>query len=112
MCRVESSNDDRLGRTLAAIGPHARTSWQDIIGVALLRLIFDVRLRSDLTALCVHGDTENALASLVLAHNNRWVSERFKIGADVVADGNLPLDYGTLVCDTSDTATVQTNPIA
>jgi len=30
---------NRLGRTLAAIGPHARDIWQDILGVALLRLI-------------------------------------------------------------------------
>jgi len=34
---------------------------------------------------------------------------KIKIGADVVADGNLPLDYAPWSGDTADTATVQTN---
>jgi len=75
---VEKFNDDRLGRTLAAIGPHARDIWQDILGVALLRFDIDVRLLFyDLTAFVVHGEyKKSALAKFGFAHNTRWVSER------------------------------------
>lgn len=108
---VEKFNDDRLGRTLEAIGSHARDIWQDIIHVALLRFDIDVRLLFyDLTAFVVHGEYQKSdLAKFGFAHNTPMGKRKIKTGLDVVADGNLPLDYAPWSGDTADTATVQAN---
>jgi transposase len=108
---VEKFNDDRLGRTLEAIGPHARDIWQAIVHVALVRFDIDVRLLFyDLSAFVVHGEyKKSALAKFGFAHNTPMGKRKIKIGADVVADGNIPLGYAPWSGDTADTATVQAN---
>ena len=108
---AEKFNDDRLGRTLEAIGPHARDIWQDIVHVALLRFDIDVRLLFyDLSAFMVHGEyKKSVLAKFGFAHNTPMGKRKIKASLDVVADGNLPLDYAPWSGDTADSATVQTN---
>lgn len=108
---VEKFNDDRLGRTLEAIGPHARDIWQDIVHGALLRFDIDVRLLFyDLSAFVVHGEyKKSALAKFGFAHNTPMGKRKIKASLNVTADGNLPLDYTPWSGDTADTATVQVN---
>jgi transposase len=108
---VEKFNDDRLARTLSAIGPHARDIWQDIVGVALLRFDIDVSLLFyDLSAFVVQGEYKGShLAKFGFAHNTPMGKRKIKTSLDVSADGDVPLDYAPWSGDTADTATVQTN---
>ena len=108
---VEKFNDDRLGRTLEAIGPHARDIWLDIVNLAWLRFDIDVRLLFyDLTAFVVHGEYKSShLAKFGFAHNTPMGKRKIKDALEVAGDGNIPLDYAPWSGDTADTATVQTN---
>ena len=108
---VEKFNDDRLGRSLEAIGPHAREIWQDIVHIALQRFDIDVRLLFyDLSAFMLHGEYKNSkLVQYGFAHNTFMNKRKVKASLDVAEDGHIPLDYAPWSGDTADTATVQTN---
>jgi len=104
-------NDDRLGRTLEAIAPHAEAIWQDVVHIALLRFDLDVRLLFyDLTAFVVHGEyTRSELADFGFAHNTPMNKRKIKASLTTLGDGDVPLDYAPWSGRTADTATVQTN---
>lgn len=104
-------NDDRLGRTLEAIAPHAEAIWQDVIHLALRRFDLDVRfLFYDLTAFVVHGAyTQSELADFGFAHNTPMGKRKIKTGLTTLGDSDVPLDYAPWSGRTADTATVQTN---
>jgi transposase len=108
---AEKFNDDRLGRTLEAIAPHAEAIWQDVVHIALLRFDLDVRfLFYDLTAFVVHGEyAQSDLADFGFAHNTPMNKRKIKVGLTTLGDGNVPLDYAPWSGRTADTATVQTN---
>jgi len=104
-------NDDRLGRTLEAIAPHAEAIWQDVVHIALLRFDLDVRfLFYDLTAFVVHGEyAQSNLADFGFAHNTPMNKRKIKTGLTTLGDGDVLLDYAPWSGRTADTATVQTN---
>jgi len=79
---AEKFNDDRLGRTLEAIAPHAEAIWQDVVHVALLRFDLDVRfLFYDLTAFVVHGEyAKSDLVDFGFAHNTPMNKRKIKAG--------------------------------
>ena len=108
---AEKFNDDRLGRTLEAIAPHAEAIWQDVVHVALLRFDLDVRfLFYDLTAFVVHGEyAKSDLVDFGFAHNTPMNKRKIKAGLTTLGDGDVPLDYAPWSGRTADTATVQTN---
>lgn len=108
---AEKFNDDRLGRTLEAIAPHAEAIWQDVVHIALLRFDLDVRfLFYDLTAFVVHGEyAQSDLADFGFAHNTPMNKRKIKTGLTTLGDGDVPLDYAPWSGRTADTATVQTN---
>lgn len=92
---VEKFNDDRLGRSLEAIGPHAREIWQDIVHIALQRFDIDVRLLFyDLSAFMLHGEYKNSkLVQYGFAYNTFMNKRKLKASLDVAEDGHIPLDY-------------------
>ena len=108
---AEKCNDDRLGRTLEAIAPHAEAIWQEVVHVALVRFDLDVRfLFYDLTAFVVHGEyAQSDLADFGFAHNTPMNKRKIKAGLTILGDGDVPLDYAPWSGRTADTATVQTN---
>jgi transposase len=108
---AQKFNDDRLGRTLEAIAPHAEAIWQDVVHIALLRFDLDVRfLFYDLTAFVVHGEyAQSDLADFGFAHNTPMNKRKIKVGLTTLGDGDVPLDYAPWSGRTADTATVQTN---
>jgi transposase len=108
---AEKFNDDRLGRTLEAIAPHAEAIWHDVVHIALLRFDLDVRfLFYDLTAFVVHGEyAQSDLADFGFAHNTPMNKRKIKTGLTTLGDGDVPLDYAPWSGRTADTATVQTN---
>ena len=108
---AEKFNDDRLGRSLEAIAPHAEAIWQDVVHRALLRFDLDVRfLFYDLTAFVVHGEYERSeLADFGFAHNTPMNKRKIKAGLTILGDGDIPLDYAPWSGRTADTATVQTS---
>jgi transposase len=108
---AEKFNDDRLGRTLEAIAPHAEAIWQDVVHIALLRFDLDVRfLFYDLTAFVVHGEyAQSDLADFGFAHNTPMNKRKVKTGLTTLGDGDIPFDYAPWSGRTADTATVQTN---
>lgn len=108
---AEKFNDDRLGRTLEAIAPHAEAIWRDVVDAALLRFDLDLRLVFyDPTAFVVHGEYKGSqLADFGFAHNTPMNKRKVKAGLDVAGDGNVLLDYALWSGRTADTATVQTN---
>lgn len=104
-------NDDRLGRALDAISPHCQEIWQEIVHRALLRFQIDLSfIFYDLTAFVVHGEHEGSeLIDFGFAHNTPMNKRKLKIGLNVSADGNVPLDYRHWPARTADKATVQEN---
>jgi transposase len=104
-------NDDRLGRTLDAISEHSRDIWQDIVHRALVQGGVDLSVVFyDLTAFVVHGEyTGSEHVDFGFAHNTPMDKRKFKIGLDVCADGNVPLEYALWAGRTADLATVQEN---
>jgi transposase len=108
---AEKFNDDRLGRTLEAIAPHARAIWLDIVQVVMLHFDIDLSvLFYDLTAFVTHGEYQHSqLAEFGFAHNTPMNKRKIKAGLTATKDGNLPLDYAPWAGSTADTATVQTN---
>jgi len=108
---AEKFNDDRLGRTLEAIAPHAEAIWDDVVHLALRRFDLDVRfLFYDLTAFVVHGEyTKSEMADFGFAHNTPMGKRKIKTGLTTLGDGDVPLDYAPWSGRTADTATVQTN---
>jgi hypothetical protein len=67
---AEKFNDDRLGRTLEAIGQHSREIWQDVVHRALVQANVDLHvIFYDLTAFVVHGAySDSQLADFGFAH--------------------------------------------
>lgn len=108
---AERFNDDRLGRTLEALAPHARDIWLDVTQEAMLRFDIDLSiLYYDLTAFVVHGEYKDSdLAAFGFAHNTPMNKRKFKAGLTVSSDGKVPCDYALWAGRTADTATVQTN---
>jgi hypothetical protein len=108
---AEKFNDDRLGRTLEALAPHARDIWLDITQEAMLRFGIDLSiLYYDLTAFVVHGEYKDShLAAFGFAHNTPLNKRKIKAGLTVSSDGKVPCDYASWAGRTADTATVQTN---
>ena len=104
-------NDDRLGRTLDAISEHSRDIWQDIVHRALVQGGVDLSVVFyDLTAFVVHGEYAGSeYVDFGFAHNTPMDKRKFKIGLDVSADGNVPLEYALWTGRTADLATVQEN---
>ena len=88
-------NDDRLARTLDAIHPHAREIWQEVVHRAMVQTGIDLSLIFyDLTAFVVHGSyPDSQHVDFGFAHNTPMNKRKFKIGLNVGADGNLPVDY-------------------
>jgi transposase len=108
---AEKFNDDRLGRTLDAISQHTRAIWQDIVHRALLRADVDLSvIFYDLTAFALHGSyADSQRVSFGFAHNTSMDKRKFKVGLDVSADGNVPIEYALWAGRTADMATVQEN---
>jgi transposase len=104
-------NDDRLARTLDAISPHCREIWQEIVHRALIRFDIDLSfIFYDLTAFTVHGEYEGSeLIDFGFAHNTPMDKRKVKIGLNVSADGDVPVDYRPWSGRTADKATVQEN---
>jgi len=88
-------NDDRLGRTLAAIAEQQRDIWLAIVSQALRRFDIDLRfLFDDLTALVAHDAyTASALVDYGFAHNTPSGKPKVKLGVTASADGAIPADY-------------------
>ena len=104
-------NDDRLGRTLDAISPHAKEIWQAIVLQALLRGDIDLSVVFyDLSAFVAHGEyTDSEYIDFGFAHNTPMNKKKFKIGLNVSADGNIPLLYKFWSGRSADKATVEIN---
>jgi len=108
---AEKFNDDRLGRTLDAISQHQQAIWQDIVDQALRRTKLDLSLIFyDLSAYIAHGEyADSNLIDFGFAHNTPMNKQKFKVGLDVSADGDLPLLYQAWSGRTADKATVIEN---
>jgi transposase len=108
---AEKFNDDRLGRTLDAISQHKRDIWQDIVHRAFVQAEIDLSLLFyDLTAFVTHGSYTNSQhVDFGFAHNTPMNKRKFKVGLNVTADGNLPVEYALWSGRTADKATVQEN---
>lgn len=108
---AEKFNDDRLARSLDAISPHTREIWQDVIHRALVQAEIDLSLVFyDLTAFVVHGAYAGSQhVDFGFAHNTPMNKRKFKLGLNVAADGNPPLEYMLWAGRTADLATVQEN---
>jgi transposase len=104
-------NDDRLARTLDAISQHTRDIWQDVVHRALVQADIDLSLIFyDLTAFVVHGNYAHSQhADFGFAHNTPMGKRKFKVGLDVSADGDIPLEHKLWSGRTADQATVQEN---
>jgi transposase len=104
-------NDDRLGRTLDALSPHLDVIWQEIVAIALTKAQIDLSvLFYDLTGLVGHGQYEGSeLMDFGFAHNTPSHKRKLKLGADVSADGNIPIAYAPWSGRTADQATVMSN---
>jgi transposase len=104
-------NDDRLGRTLDALAPHAREIWLDIVQQALLRFDIDLHfLFYDLTAFVAHGAfRESELLDYGFAHNTPADKQKVKVGVTATGDGFIPTEYAAWSGRTADLATVQQN---
>lgn len=108
---VNRFNDDRLGRTLEAIGEHARDIWQDVVHRALVQADVDLRvIFYDLTAFVVHGTYEGSdLADFGFAHNTPLDKRKVKLGLNVTGDGGIPTAYDLWAGRMADMATVAEN---
>jgi len=104
-------NDDRLARTLDAINQQREAIWQDIVHQAIMRAKIDLSIVFyDLSAFVAHGEyADSELVDFGFAHNTPLNKRKFKVGLDVSADGNLPLDYKSWTGRTADKATVIEN---
>ncbi len=104
-------NDDRLGRTLDALAPHAQAIWQDTASQALLRYQIDLSvLFYDLTALVMTGAyPDSELVDYGFAHNTPLDKQKLKVGLVASADGGLPCLFQPWSGRTADKATVQKN---
>lgn len=104
-------NDDRLGRTLTAIAPHAEEIWQAVVQRTLVQAEMDVDLIFyDLSAFIAHGDYSGSQwIDFGFAHNTPMSKRKFKVGLNASADGNLPLAYTPWSGRTADMATVEAN---
>ena len=104
-------NDDRLGRTLDALSPHLDVLWQEIVATALEKAEIDLSvLFYDLTGIVGHGRYEDSeLMDFGFAHNTPSNKRKLKLGADVSADGNIPIAYAPWSGRTADQATVMSN---
>ncbi len=104
-------NDDRLARTLDAIQPHCGEIWQEVGRRVLTQAQVELDLIFyDLTAFITHGTyTGSKHVDFGFANNTPMNKRKFKIGLDVSADGNLPVDYKLWSGRTTDMATVETN---
>jgi transposase len=108
---AEKFNDDRLGRTLDTISQQGPAIWQDIVDEALRRTKLDLSLIFyDLSAYIAHGEyADSNLVDFGFAHNTPMNKQKFKVGLDVSADGDLPLLYQAWAGRTADKATVIEN---
>lgn len=104
-------NDDRLGRALDAMAPHCRAIWIEVASVAMQRYDIDLgMIFYDLSAFVAHGDyTESNYVNFGFAHNTPSDKRKLKIGLNVAADGNIPVDYWPWAGNAADKATVQSN---
>lgn len=104
-------NDDRLGRTLDALYPHLDVIWQEIVAVALAKAQIDLSiLFYDMTGIVGHGRYEGSeLMDFGFAHNTPSNKRKLKLGANVSADGNIPIAYTPWSGRTADQATVMSN---
>ena len=104
-------NDDRLGRTLDALYPHLDVIWQEIVAIALAKAQIDLSvLFYDLTGIIGHGRYKGSeLMDFGFAHNTPSNKRKLKLGADVSADGNIPIAYAPWSGRTADQATVMSN---
>jgi len=104
-------NDDRLGRTLDALYPHLDVIWQEIVAIALAKAQIDLSiLFYDMTGIVGHGRYEGSeLMDFGFAHNTPSNKRKLKLGANVSADGNIPIAYAPWSGRTADQATVMSN---
>ena len=104
-------NDDRLGRTLDALYPHLDVIWQEIVAIALDKTQIDLSLLFyDMTGIVGHGRYEGSeLMDFGFAHNTPSNKRKLKLGANVSADGNIPVAYAPWSGRTADQATVMSN---
>jgi len=108
---VAKFNDDRLGRSLDALAPHAQAIWQDIASQALLRYQIDLSVVFyDLTALVMSGDyPDSELVDYGFAHHTPSDKQKLKLGVTVAADGGVPCVFQPWLGRTADKATVEHN---
>jgi transposase len=104
-------NDDRLARSLDALSPHTAGIWQDVVHRALVQAEIDLSfIFYDLTAFVAHGTYRHSQhVDFGFAHNTPQNKRKFKMGLNVVADGNMPAEYGLWSARTADLSTVQEN---
>jgi transposase len=104
-------NDDRLARTLDALAPHCRDIWLAVVSRAVARYDIDLHmLFYDLSAFVAQGEyTASDLVAFGFAHNTPIDKRKLKLGLNVSADGNIPVDYWPWAGNTADKATVERN---
>lgn len=102
---------DRLARSLDAIAPQTQQIWQAVVSRAIERYGLDLSvIYYDLTAFIMHGEYQASdLVTYGFAHNTPSDKQKVKMGLDVAADGNVPLDYQALAGEQADKATVEEN---
>jgi hypothetical protein len=97
---AEKFNDDRLARTLDAIGPHVQEIWQDVIHRALVQAQVDLSwIFYDLTAFVAHGTyADSQHVDFGFAHNTPipWTSASSRPGRTwpPTAISHWPMDCG------------------
>jgi len=108
---ADKFNDDRLGRTLDALAPHAREIWLEIVHVALVQFDLDVSfIFYDLTAFVMQGEFKDSdKVDYGFAHNTPSDKQKIKEELSASHDGNVPVDYDLTSGRTADLATVQAN---
>jgi hypothetical protein len=96
---------------LDALYPHLDVIWQEIVAIALSKAQIDLSvLFYDLTGIVGHGRYEGSeLMDFGFAHNTPSNKRKLKLGADVSADGNIPVAYAPWSGRTADQATVMSN---
>lgn len=100
-------NDDRLARTLDALGPHLDGLWQDLIVGAVRTFDLDLSLLGyDITSVSFCGDYADAdLITFGYSRDHRPDRKQIELATTLTIDGGVPLDYRVLAGNTADRTT-------
>jgi transposase len=105
---AEKFNDDRLGRTLDAIGDQTEELWMKVIGRALTNYpqLTGEFIHYDLTSCYFEGKyAESELAAYGYSRDHRSDTKQINLGVSVIEKSNLPLLYEVLAGNTTDCKT-------